>query len=284
MAGRKFLDDPPVVSVAVLRFIHHDVVQLVLPALPRVRETVQDVVREILKVVEVKGAVLQLAVDVIGDRGPQHAVRPFDGRKHVGVDVVIQVLGGGDLPEELLHGLLRPLDPELFHALPRNRLGVLFVQYGEILREAEPVDFLAEEFDTEPVDGADEVIVVAAADHRGNPLPHLRRSLVGKGQAQDVGRVDAQHVHQIGITVGQSLCLAGPGPGYHPDTPLGGGHRLRLARIQTSQYASYNVFHQVLKIRNIPDMESLTACLLLKNGKFSNFVGYYAQHEDVQSP
>lgn len=31
-------------------------------------------------------------------------------------------------------------------------------------------------------------------------------------------------------------------------------------------------------------MESLTAYLLLKNGKFSNFVGYYAQHEDVQSP
>ncbi len=127
VAGGQFLDDLPVVGVAVLSLIHHDVVQLALPVLPGILEMVQDIVGKVLQVVEIQGIVLHLPVDVIGSRGSQHPVRPDHVRKHVCVDIAVEGLGGRYLAQEFLDRLLGTLDPELFHALFGKGLAVFLV-------------------------------------------------------------------------------------------------------------------------------------------------------------
>ena len=67
---------------------------------------------------------------------------------------------------------------------------------------------------------------------RRNLTQNLRGSLVGESETEDVGRIYAQNVHEIGIPVCQGLGLACAGSGYHADPSLGGGYRLRLAGIE----------------------------------------------------
>ena len=70
------------------------------------------------------------------------------------------------------------------------------------------MNFLTQELDAEAMDGADEVVVVAAAHQLVDALTHLLCRLVGEGEAEDVGRIDTQHVDQIGIAAGERLGLA----------------------------------------------------------------------------
>ena len=64
---REPLHEVPVVQVAVLRLVHHDVVQRVLPPFAGLREAVQDVFRDVDEVVEVEGVVLHLPAHVAGE-------------------------------------------------------------------------------------------------------------------------------------------------------------------------------------------------------------------------
>ena len=226
--GRQFLHDLPVVGVAVLRLIHHDVVELLLPPGPCVFEVVEDVVRHALQVVEVEGIVLHLAVDVAGDGRGEHPLRPFHAGQHVGGDVVVQRLGGAHLRQEILHRLLGPFDAQFFHAGAGIGAGIVLVQDRERLRETDPVDVTPEQFHAKTVDRTDKVVVVAAVDHPGDARAHLGGGLVGEGQAEDVRRIDAQHIHQVGIAVGQCLGLARPcaGDDAHPALRRCDGGRL----------------------------------------------------------
>ena len=65
MPSRQLLDDLPIIQVAVLGFVHHYVVQLVLPIFPGILEPVQDIVRKILKVIKVQGIFLDLPMNVV---------------------------------------------------------------------------------------------------------------------------------------------------------------------------------------------------------------------------
>ena len=71
-----------------------------------------------------------------------------------------------------------------------------------------------------------------------NPLFHLRRSLVGKGDAENIGRGNAQRVHKIQVSGRQGLGLSGARAGNHPNTALGGGGCFPLLRVQLLQ-----IFH-----------------------------------------
>ena len=69
MPGTQPLHKVPVVEVAVLGLVHHDVVEGVLPLLRGLGEVVQDVLGDIHEVVEIQGVVLHLAGDVPREAG-----------------------------------------------------------------------------------------------------------------------------------------------------------------------------------------------------------------------
>ena len=77
-----------------------------------------------------------------------------------------------------------------------------------------------------------------------DPLAHLGRGLVGKGNTQNIARHDAQVVNQIGKTMGQGPGLAGTGPGNDPDVALCFGYRQLLFLIQSCQ----QVFHTIYRV------------------------------------
>ncbi len=238
--GAQALDEVPVVQVAVLGLVHHDVVETGLPLLAGVRETVQDVLGDVHQVVEVQRVVFHLAAHVGGQtRSAAHLVGNHAARQHIGLDVAVEGFFGPDGIQELFHRLFRALEPQLVHGLLGNGLAVFLVQHSEGFGKADAVDFLAQELDAEAVQGAHEVVVVPAVDHGGDAAAHLRRGLVGEGEAQQVGRVDAQDIHQVGVAVRQGLGFARPGARYHADAALCGLYGLPLARIQSLE----NVCH-----------------------------------------
>ena len=67
--GAEALHKVPVVKVAVLGFVHHYVIEGVLPVLAGIREVVQDVLCDIHEVVEVQRIVLHLAAHVAAEAG-----------------------------------------------------------------------------------------------------------------------------------------------------------------------------------------------------------------------
>ena len=210
-----------------------------------IRKVVQDVFGDVHQVVEIQGVVLHLAGDVAAKPGrAAHLVGDDAARQHIGLDVSVQGFVGSHGLQELLDGFLRPLDAHFVHRLLGDGPGVLLVQDGEGLGEAQPVDFLAEELDAEAVQGADEVVVVAALDHLRDAAPHLRRGLVGEGETEDVRRVDAQDVDDVRVTVGECLGLARPGPGHHAHAALGGLHGLRLSAVESLE----DVFHKYVAV------------------------------------
>ena len=228
------LHEVPVVGVAVLGLVHHDVIQLVLPPGAGVGELVEEIDRQVHQVVEVQRVVLHLPADIVRQFGTfPHAVGDLRTGQHVGFDIAVERLFYSDSVQELLYGLFGTLDAEFIHRLLGEGLAVLLVEDGEGFREAQAVDLLPEELDAEAVEGADEVVVVAAVDHAGDALPHFRGRLVGEGQAEDVRRVDAQDIDDVGVAVGQGLGLARPGAGDDADAPLRGAHRLSLPAVET---------------------------------------------------
>ena len=240
---REPLHEVPVVQVAVLRLVHHDVVQRVLPPFAGLREAVQDVFRDVDEVVEVEGVVLHLPAHVAREAvALPHLVGDYRPREHEGRDVPVQGLVDRDHVQELLDCLLGALEAHLVHRLLRDGLAVLLVQDGEALGEAQAVDLFPEELDAEAVDGAHEVVVVAAVDHARDAGAHLRGRLVREGEAQNVRRVDAQHVHQVRVPVGQRLRLARTGPRHDADPSLRRGHGLLLAAVQSLE----NIGHVVI--------------------------------------
>ena len=139
----------------------------------------------------------------------------------------------------LCFALSRSIRSQLVHRLLGDCFAVFFVQDSEGLWKADSVDFFAQEFDAEAVKGADEVVIVAAVHHLGDAAAHFRCGFVGEGEAQQIGGVDAQDVHQIGITVRKRLGLARPGACHYTNPPLGGFHSLPLPRIQPVKNVSH---------------------------------------------
>ena len=257
MFGAQALDEVPVVQVAVLGLVHHDVVELGLPLLAGIRKAVQDVLGHVHQVVEVQRIVFHLSAHIGRQAGgAAHLVGDHAARQHIRLDVAVEGFLGPNRVQELLYRLFRAFEPQLVHGLLGHGLAVFLVQHGEGFGKADAVDFLAQKLDAEAVQGAYEVIVVSALHHGGDAAAHLRRGLVGEGEAQQVGRVYAQNIHQVGIAVRQGLGFARPGARHYADAALGGLYGLPLPRIQSLK----NVRHStniVIFLHISPSFDSL---------------------------
>ncbi len=73
---------------------------------------------------------------------------------------------------------------------------------------------------------------VIIAGQAADALAHLVGGLVGKGDAEDIAREDAQLVDQKGKAVGEGTGFAGTGARNHPDKALSGGDSLQLGRVK----------------------------------------------------
>ena len=241
-------DNGPVALVAVLCLIEHNVLHLVLPVLASVGEALEDMDGEEDKVLEVETQCLLLQLQVTGKshfgsllgfegRGVEILAEPF--REHHAVDVVGLLqeeshLAVGSGIEELSDSFDGAVQSQFLHHLLGKLLLVVFVEDSERLGITKAVDLLSQELDTEAMDGADEVVVVATAHEAMDTLSHLLCRLVGEGEAEDVGRIDTQHVDQIGIAAGERLGLARPRSGHYADSPLGGLYCFALPTVQAA--------------------------------------------------
>ena len=93
---------------------------------------------------------------------------------------------------------------------------------------------LLEDGDTEAVEGVDIPGVVVPGELM-DTLAHLIGGLVGKGDAEDVARQDAQLVDQIGKAFRKGARLARSRAGDDADKALGGRDRLPLGSVQALQ-------------------------------------------------
>ena len=204
------------------------------------RKMVQDVFGHIHEVVKIQCVAFHLAGYIAAQAGAStHLVGDLAAGEHISLDIAVQGFVCGDAFQELLDGFLRAFQAHFVHGLLGNGLGIFLVQYGEGFGEAQPVDFLPQELYAEAVQGAYEVVVISALDHLGNTVSHFCSGLVGESEAEDVGRVYAQYINNVGIAVGEGLGFARTRACNHAYAALGGLYSLPLARIQSLE----DVFH-----------------------------------------
>ena len=72
-------------------------------------------------------------------------------------------------------------------------------------------------------------------DEGCDAVSHFLSGLVGECKAEYVGRVNAEFIDNVGVSVCQCLGLPGTGSGNHPYPSLGAGDCLPLSRIQIVQ-------------------------------------------------
>ena len=98
----------------------------------------------------------------------------------------------------------------------------------------------AQDPDTERMEGRDPDAFGAEADHFVDTLPHLSRSLVGKGDGQNVPGADLAFLHQVGDPVGDDAGLAAAGSGQYQNRPLCLKDSLLLFPVQCIIYTHPN--------------------------------------------
>ena len=112
--------------------------------------------------------------------------------------------------------------------IAQNRLLLGIVDDLELLGIEYLLNILPKHPNAEPVVCADQGCIVFLADQVTDPPFHFSRSFVGKGHAENVGRVDAVLLHKIGITAHQQFGLAAACTGNHPEIPLSCRHSFQL--------------------------------------------------------
>ena len=65
-----------------------------------------------------------------------------------------------------------------------------------------------------------------------NPMPHLTRSLVGKGQSKNIPGRNPLISDKICNTIGNHPCFAGTGTGQYHDRPCGSNYSIALYLIE----------------------------------------------------
>jgi len=107
------------------------------------------------------------------------------------------------------------------------------VEHGELRGQAQLLVLLANDFQTESVEGAHQhpARVRGAARQPGDALFHLRRGLVGEGDREDGARRHAS-LQQVDHPVRDDPRLARAGAGQHQHRPLGPHDRLPLLGIE----------------------------------------------------
>ena len=161
-------------------------------------------------------------------------------RDDIAADIVSLGLQTTELLQKVTNRLDAPLGVVLGKDLLGERLAVFLVEDLEVLGVADAVDFLSKEPHAEPVYGAHEVVGVPGRHELRYAALHLLGGLVSEGQAQDVGRVDTQFVHYVGVSEGEGSRLARTCTCDDTDAPLGGGHRLPLSAVECRKVHMYS--------------------------------------------
>ena len=238
MVAREDIRQRILVFVDVLKLIYHDVFQPLLPFLPDLPAVVQNVQGEINQIVKIQRKALALLIEIAVENFVLQggcALGQLQKMVHIGINEGLDIPPAALAPADVINGLLNGDVPARNAKILENRgqygLFVLLVHDEECLRVAHHMAVLFEKGDAEAVEGGDPgkvLIRQLAAD----TLFHLRGGLIGEGDAEDIGRGDAQHIHEIEITGGQGLGLPGACPGHYPDIPLRGGGGLPLGGVQ----------------------------------------------------
>ena len=235
--------------VDILKFIHHDVFQPLLPLQPGLGMLRKDVKREQKQIVVVQAEALFLLIqipveqDIRQRHGGVVFLFELVQRQIDQIQIVIrpffQFLDFKHVPRMAEGHIAQGQAPLLVDDL-QHGVDVRIVQDEKALGIAHGVAVLLKYRYAETVERA-YVARILIADQVVDAAAHLVGSLVGKGDAQDVPGQDAQFLYQIGKAPGEGTGLAAAGAGQHAYESLGLRHRLFLGLVQALQ----NILHSV---------------------------------------
>ena len=231
------LQQPVLRVVGVLVLVDEDVAERVRPLLACFGKALEHVVRQHEQVVEVDRVRLEQALLV--------------ERVHVGNGLVVErlhtlgVLTGAD--EAVLRVRDLRVDPtrrepfrialELLEALLHEPDLVGLVVDREVRAVAETRRLAAKDAAAGGVEGQYPEAAGAAAEQVLEPLSHLAGSLVREGDGQDLIRLRADGVDEVGDPVREDAGLPGACAGDHEQWPFGRQHGLPLHGIQVGEIA-----------------------------------------------
>ena len=202
-------------GVGVLILVDQQVADLVLPAGTHLLVVLQQQGRHHDEVIEIQRVVgHHLAVIALVELGHQHLFRP-PGDAHGArrqYEVVLPVGDLGDEGRELVLVVVELVFSQFFQQ--RQLVGV--VEQGEVRLEIQTLVLATYDVETQGMEGGDhEPPRLLATQGLADPLLHLPRRLVGKGDGRYVAGVIAALLHQIGDLVGDDAGLARSGTRQH---------------------------------------------------------------------
>ena len=221
--------------VGVLVLVHQDLTERLLVGAAHLREQLEHVDRADEQVVEVHRIhAVQLALVARVDVGDR-ALEERADQLRVGLRVAHAVLGVRDLIVDRRRGEALGVDPVLLHAALDQPARIGLVVDRELARVAELVGVGTEHPRAGRVEGHDPHRTHAAADQQLSAIPHLRRSLVGERDRQDLARLNGPGGDQVGDPVREHTRLARAGAGQDQQRTVAVGHGVPLRVVQPVQ-------------------------------------------------
>ena len=145
------------------------------------------------------------------------------------------VFGIGNSVQHPGWSILLLIQIEFFQCILDDSLAVRRIVNNKVLLvNACSLYLTAQETGTERMEGAEPYLLGRLPNHAVHTLPHLRGSLVGKGDGQNAvgGHIMSQQVCHL---AGQHLGLAGTCPRHDKQRPISMLYRLFLCRIQSTE-------------------------------------------------
>ena len=240
-------------GVGILILVHQQVLDLLLPALPRLLIGLEEQGGHDDEIVEIQGVIGgHLTLVTLVEQGHLllfAILRPFE--RHAGQHQIVLPVGDGR--GEAREFLLVPLQLQLGQLLKQGHL-VGIIKQGEVGLEAQELVFALDDLEPQRVEGGDhQAAQQLAIQSLGHPLLHLFGRLVGEGDGADIGGLVAALLDEVGDLGGDDPGLARTGARQHQTGTGNEFDRLQLSRIQ---------FH-----RHLPHTEKPVAIVAKKHAK-----------------
>lgn len=271
--------------VYVLELVNHNIFQPLLPFPPDIGMLLEDVQGEHNQIIIVQAKALLLLVkiavedNILRRAGPVVLLlKSVQGHGHHILIVARLFQHFADfnhLPGVCVGHFPHGQSPLLIDSLEHG-VNIRVVQHQKALGVLNSKAVLLENGHAEAVEGVD-IARVIIAGQAADALAHLVGGLVGKGDAEDIAREDAQLVDQKGKAVGEGTGFAGTGARNHPDKALSGGDSLQLGRVKLigikrgHRRASFEKTGETLR----PRLESAAAVKFRLS--FKNLYSYWGQ-------
>ena len=234
------------ILVDILKFVHHDVFQLLLPLPADSRIMLQHIQGKIHQIIKIKAVAFALFIEIAVHHLVFQSIGTFRQivqMVHIHVDegfhIAPTALAPADVVDGVLNGQLFSGDAQIFKHIAQDGCLILLVQNDEGGRILNHMAILLQQADAETVERGNHT-QIPVRKLATDALFHLQRCLVGEGDAQDVGSGNTQFLHQIQIAAGECLGFAGAGACDNPDIAFRGGGRFQLAGVQPVEIR----FHQ----------------------------------------